>query len=663
MIDHPLTLLIMMLAAAVLVVTVVKRLLHLPPILGYLAVGILMGPHLLDVVAHSPEIEFVAEFGVVFLLFALGLEFSFVQMLAMRREVFLLGGLQVSLATAIVTAILISLGYGAPESLVLGGAFAMSSTAIVVRMLTEQVELGRPHGRYSIGILLFQDIAVVPFLIVISVMAVPDRQPAMQEILIAGLQGIAALILVLAAGRWLVRPLFHEIARSKLAELFTLTVLLVAIGAAWITHLVGMSMALGAFLAGMMIGETEYRHQVQADIRPFRDILLGLFFISIGVQLDLPLLAAEVWVIVLMLLLLIVGKFLLITPLARLCGARREDAVRTGVVLAHGGEFGIALLTLGLQEVMLPPQIAQPLLAAIVVSMVASVFLFRKSANIAAVFSDKTAEDLSDLAHESAATDELSKREHVIVCGYGRVGQNLARLILEHGFEYIALDLDPYRVRSARQAGDPVVYGDSTKPDVLRAVGIEHASVVVISMPDLEQAEQTLQTIKSLRADVPVLIRTRDDTDLDMLLEAGATEVVPETLESSLMLASHLLLLLHVPLSKVLRTVQKVRSQRYKMLRNIFRKESARPIDTTHALREELHSVALPPGAYGVGRKISDLNLEDAEIFITAIRRDGIVGRQPVPETELKQDDVLVLYGTPEALEHGESILLTGWQG
>ena len=493
-------------------------------------------------------------------------------------------------------------------------------------------------------------------------MAVPDSQPALQEILIAALQGIAALILVLAAGRWLVRPLFHEIARSKLAELFTLTVLLVAIGAAWITHLVGMSMALGAFLAGMMIGETEYRHQVKADIRPFRDILLGLFFISIGVQLDLPLLANEVWVIVLLLLLLIIGKFLLIVPLARLCGARLEDAVRTGVVLAHGGEFGIALLTLGLQETMLPPQIAQPLLAAIVVSMVASIILFRKSASIAAAFSDKTVADLSDLAHENAATDELSKREHVVVCGYGRVGQNLARIILEHGFEYIALDLDPFRVRSARQAGDPVVYGDSTKADVLRAVGIEHASVVVISMPDLEQAEQTLQTIKSVRKDVPVLIRTRDDTDLDKLQEAGATEVVPETLEASLMLASHLLLLLNVPLSKVLRTVQNVRSHRYKLLRNIFRKEDARPIDATHALREELHTVALPPGAYGVGRRLADLNLDDAEIFVTAIRRDGIVGRQPVPETELKQDDVLVLYGTPEALEHGESILLTGWQ-
>ena len=206
------------------------------------------------------------------------------------------------------------------------------------------------------------------------------------------------------------------------------------------------------------------------------------------------------------------------------------------------------------------------------------------------------------------------------------------------------------------------MYGDSTKADVLRAVGIDHASVVVISMPDLEQAEQTLQTIKSVRSDVPVLIRTRDDTDLDKLQEAGATEVVPETLEASLMLASHLLLLLNVPLSKVLRTVQNVRSHRYKMLRNIFRKEDARPIDAAHALREELHTVALPPGAYGVGRRLADLNLDDAEIFVTAIRRDGIVGRQPVPETELKQDDVLVLYGTPEALEHGESILLTGWQ-
>ena len=647
-----------LLAGSVLVVLALRRV-NLPPILGYLAVGMALGPAALGVVASAEDSRLLAEFGVVFLLFTLGLEFSLPRMMVMRAEVFLLGSAQVILTALVAGFGGWLLGLTPAGAVVVGGVIAMSSTAIVIKQLTEQLEVGRTHGRLAVGVLLFQDLAIVPFLVLIPALSDAGTSYALLDIAIAMSKGIAAVVIVILAGRFLLRPLFHEIGRARSAELFTLTVLLIVLGAAWATHVAGLSFALGAFLAGMMLAETEYRHQVEMDIRPFRDVLLGLFFITVGMLVDFRTLYEQFALIALLVVLLVLGKAALTTLLSRKLAGNWYDACRSALVTAQGGEFGLALLTLALKDDVLPPAAGEPLLAAIVVSMTLSPLLIRHKARLAALLFGIRERD-ADPVTDDMIVRTVAAREHVLICGFGRVGQNVARILDEENHEYIAMDLDPYRVRSARQAGDPVFYGDAGRPDILEAVGLENASVVVISFSDPLVALRIVRSVREQRPKVPILVRTQDDTFLDELQEAGATAIVPETLEASLTLVSHVLALLGIPAGRISRRMQGIRDHRYSVLRNIFRREDARRIDETHSLREELTTVSLPAGAYAVGERLGELGLREAGISVTALRRDGIVGHQPAADTELKEGDVLVLYGTPEALEQAETLLLWG---
>jgi CPA2 family monovalent cation:H+ antiporter-2 len=636
------------------------RRLRLPLILAFLLVGMAVGPYALGWVMPTETTGALAEFGVVFLLFTLGLEFSLPRMIAMRSEVFGLGGLQVGVTTAVVATIGWACGLAPEVAILLGGAVAMSSTAIVLRQLTEQDELNRTHGRLAFGTLLFQDLAFVPFLALAGVLASAQVSYTALEITFAVLKAAVALVIVLAAGRWLLRPLFHEIASSRTPELFTFTVLFVAIGSSWATHAAGLNFALGAFLAGMMLAETEYRYQVEAGIRPFRDTLLGLFFVTVGMQLDVPGLLRQLPAVIALLAGLLLLKTLIVMLAARPYSGQWFKALRTGIVLSQGGEFGFALLALLLQNRLIAAEITQPFLAAITLSMLLAPMLIRHNKQIARLVLRETGPVQTGLERLDAANKALAAREHVILCGYGRVGQNVARVLEGQGFEFIAMDLDPLRVRTARAAGDAVVYGDAADEGMLQSVGLDRASAVVVTFSDPMRSLAIVRAARSKRPYVPILVRTMDDTQLEQLLAAGATEVVPETLEAALTLVSHALLTLEVPMSRVIRTVGDIRQQRYKMLRSVFRREDAALIDESHTLREELHTVVLPPGAWSIGRTINEVRARGAEVSFTAVRRDGIVGRDPDPEMKLREGDVVVLFGTPEAQEHAEAVLLAG---
>ena len=658
MADHPdlsiLPQLLMLLASSVLVVLLFRRL-RLPPILGYLAVGMLLGPYALNFTSGGFA-PIMAELGVVFLVFTLGLEFSLPRMIAMRREAFLIGGLQVVVTTGAFAAVLWALKVPALTAIMIGGALAMSSTAIVIRQLGEQAELNRTHARIAIGILLFQDLAFVPLLALESALASSDADRGTWEIVESILQAAVALALVLTFLRWLVRPLFHEIGRARSTELFTLATLMVAVGAAWATHAVGLSLALGGFLAGMLLAETEYRHQLETVIRPFRDVLIGLFFITIGTLLDLQLLIRQWWLVLLLLVGLLLAKTIIVTLVARLGTDNSRKALRVGIVMAQGGEFGFALLTLMLSDMLADSAIIQPLLAATVVSMVLSPLLIRHNGRLAELIFPRTTPT------PVPEQDKLAKQhDHVIICGFGRVGQNLARVLDRQGFAYVALDSDPRAVEFARRAGDAVVYGDGTATELLEAVGLESCRVLVLTFAETTASMKIVRSVRELRPELPILVRTQDDTKLEELQQAGATEVVPETLEASLMLASHVLLLLDVPVSRVVKTVGDIRNNRYSMLRRLFRRDDSRMVGEDGDMGgEELHTVVLPPGAYCVGKSLADLKLEGDEVTITAIRRDGILGQQPEAATVLREGDVVILAGTPEALEHGEARLLMG---
>jgi CPA2 family monovalent cation:H+ antiporter-2 len=658
-ITEPLTQVLILLVAAVLVVALARRV-AMPAILGYLVVGMLLGP-LAGVLPDSRAVRALAEIGVVFLLFTLGLEFLWARMLAMRREVFGLGALQLLVVGAAACLAARALDISWLVAIVVGGAVAMSSTAIVLQQLTEQSELNRTHGRLSFAVLLFQDLAFVPLLALATALMQGGSAFTLPVVLRLVFGGLLALVVVLAVGRWLLRPLFYEIAHSRLRELFTLTVLLVVLASAWITQKVGLSMALGAFLSGMMLAETEYRHQVEAAVRPFRELLLGLFFISVGTLLDWRVLYERFFVIMALLLVLLVCKALLTATVTRLFVGNHFRALRTGVVLAGGGEFGLALLTLLLQQrSLLPVQFGQPLVVALVLSMIASPLLIRYNRSVARMVLGERGPPSTELSREEQFKSEIARREHVILCGFGRVGQNIARVLESQGFEYIAVDLDPARIRLARGAGDPVVFGDSADEELLQQIGVANASAVIVTFANPVVSVGIVRAVRRLRADVPVLVRTQDDAGLADLTEAGVTEVVPETFEASLMLVSQVLMLLNVPVSKVVRTVGDIRANRYSTLRNVFRHDGARAVDDSHAFREELRTLVLPPQAWGVGRMLREIRERGAEVAFTAIRRHGITGREPDPEMTLREGDMVVIFGTPEALEHAEAVLLAG---
>ena len=651
------------LLAAVLGV-VACRSLKLPPMLGYLAVGVVIGPHALALAQDSEGVKYLGEFGVVFLMFVIGLEFNLPKLRAMRRHVFGLGLFQVLLTIVLATLASLMFAAMAPtlwhmrwqSALALSGAVAMSSTAIVVKLMAERLELESEHGQRVMGVLLFQDLAVVPLLVLIPALgSTPER--LLLALAVASLKAIALIAIVLTGGQRLMRWWLTLVARRKSQELFVLNLLLVTLGLAWLTELAGLSLALGAFIAGMLISETQYKHQVETDIRPFHDVLLGLFFITIGMLLDWRPVVAQ-WPLVLVLLTLpVLFKLVMITALARALGATAGTALRTGLYLAQAGEFGFVLLTLARENALVPPALLNPILASMVLSMLATPFIILYSNRI--VMKLVSGEWLQQsLQMTTIARKSINANRHVIICGYGRCGQNLARMLEREKIPYMALDLDPDRVRQAAAAGDSVVFGDAARLQALMASGLARASAVVVTYLDVAGALKVLANARAHAPHVPVIVRTQDDQDLAKLQQAGATEVVPEAIEGSLMLASHALALVGVPMRRVLRLVQDQRDARYNLLKGYFHGADD---DTVDALEQErLSTLTLPAGARSIGAALGHLALQALGVRVVSLRRSNGKSVPPEEALALQDHDTLVLSGTPEALALATDKLLKG---
>jgi len=647
--------LVLLLLAATVIAVVVCRMVRLPAILGYLIVGIVVGPNALGWIPDAAAVRTLAEFGVVFLMFSIGLEFSLGQLRAMRRAVFGLGLAQVVLTAAGATALLELLGFGWKAGIALGGALAMSSTAIGSKMLAERMELGTPHGRDVMAILLFQDLAVVAFLIIIPALAQPGAS-LVEALLIASLKAVVVLLVILVFGQRPMRAWFHLVARQRSRELFVLNVLFVTLALAALTQIAGLSFALGAFLAGMLIAETEFRYQVEEDIKPFRDVLLGLFFVTIGMALDLRVVADEIaWVAVLVVVPVIV-KLLVVVALARLFGAPLATSLRTGFYLAQAGEFALVLLSLATISGLVPMNLAQPVLAAMILSML--------GAPLVIAFADPLARRLTAndwLARAAEVTQiavrTMARQDHLIVCGYGRSGQNLVRMLERADIAYLALDSDPQRVREAAADGSSVVYGDARRRETLMSAGLNRARALAITFADTPVALKILHHVQQLRPDLPVIVRTRDDAEIDKLIAAGATEVVPEVLEGSLMLASHSLLLLGVPLNRVLQNIRAVREERYALFRGFFR--GATDVDSSDDDQPRLHTVVLPERAHAAGRTLAELDLAGM-VDVTGVRRRSARSVSPQADWRFEPGDAVVLLGRPADIALAEQRLLEG---
>ncbi len=658
---NPLQPVLILLAIAVLAV-VVFRLLRLPPMLGYLLAGVSIGPHALGWISDNEETRHLAEFGVVFLMFSIGLEFSLTKLIAMKRIVFGFGTAQVviTILAVIVIAWLLQLDWRI--GLVLGGALAMSSTAIVSKMLAERAELNTSHGRQIIGVLLFQDLAVIPLLIIIPALRAEvdaDTNDFSTMLTIAIVKIVIALTFILFIGQKLMRPWFHLVARQKSSELFVLNVLLITLGLAWMTESAGLSLALGAFLAGMLISETEYRYQVEDDIKPFRDVLLGLFFVTIGMLLDMQVLIENFFWVFVILITLIVFKIIVITGLSRLFGAESNVAIRTGLSLAQGGEFGFILLAQASAVGLMENSILQPVLAAMVLSMFVAPFLIEYSEPMIQRFYG------SDWMHRamqitSIATQTMVTQNHVIVCGYGRSGQSIARIFEQEAIPFVALDLDPQRIHEATSAGESVVYGDAARREVLIAAGLMRARVLVVSYSNTISTLKILKHVQELRPELSVVVRTRDDSDIDLLKDAGATEVVAEIMEGSLMLASHALMFVDISTGRILRRIREIREQRYSLLRGFYHGLTDETENDHERLFPRLLTIMMTPDAAAINKTLRDLDLASLAVEVTAVRRRSIRGLMPTGETRLEAGDVIVLRGTQDNLAAAEIKLLQG---
>lgn len=652
---------IILLAIAVIAV-VLFRLLRMPPMLGYLLAGVIIGPHALGWIPDNDETRHLAEFGVVFLMFSIGLEFSLPKLKTMKRIVFGFGTSQVVICILLVMAIAWFLQLDWRVGFALGGALAMSSTAIVIKMLSERVELNTPHGRQVIGVLLFQDLAVIPLLIIIPALAITvdsDTADYGNMLAIAVLKALGVLTLILFFGQRLMRPWFHLVAHQKSSELFVLNVLLITLGLAWLTEFAGLSLALGAFLAGMLISETEYRYQVEDDIKPFRDILLGLFFITIGMLLDMQVVIENfVWVMVILITLIVV-KVVLIYGLCRLFGAESNIAAGTGLYLAQGGEFGFVLLALASGSGLIDNATLQPTLAAIVLSMFLAPFIIENSERIVQRFY-ASEWMIRAMQITSIAAQTMAEQNHVIICGYGRSGQNLSRILEQESIPFIALDLDPKRIQEARIAGESVVYGDAARKEVLVAAGLQRAKVLVVSYADTVSALKILNHVRTLRPELTVVVRTRDDSDLDVLKLAGATEVVADIQESSLMLASHAMMFMNISTGRILRRIRQTREERYSLFRGFYFGDTDEIEENNEKILPRLLTLTIEPNTAAVDKTLGELKLANLSVEVTAVRRRNIRGLLPSEETRLAVGDVIVLRGTQENLAAAEIRLIQG---
>jgi CPA2 family monovalent cation:H+ antiporter-2 len=646
---------LLLLVSSVLVVALFRAF-KLPAMLAYILVGLLLGPKSFGFLPDTEANRQLAEFGIVFLMFSIGLEFSLGQLYAMRRIVLGIGSLQVLITMGAIMLVCLSFGLDWKAALVVSGALTMSSTAIVSKLLVERLDLNARHGRIAIGVLLFQDLAVVPLLVLIPAIASPTGSLA-YTLGIAFLKAAVMLSLLFFFGKNLMNRWFGIVARQRSRELFVMNVLMVTMVLAYATKVAGLSYALGAFIAGMLISETRFRYQVESDIAAFRDILMGLFFITIGMLLDFNNLGGNLSGILLVMVGLIIFKSLVVALLSRFFRYEPGVAVRAGVTLAQAGEFSFVVFSLGMENGLISNDLLQVVLAASLLSMFLAPFIIQHNLQIAEFFSRSYTRNRKNQIEGIESVGKQLK-DHVIICGFGRSGQYLSRFLKEEKFPFIALDIDPARVQEAASAGENVMYGDAGKRLVLDAAGAARAKALIISYDDPPSAIKILHLVNDYFPNLPVVVRTVDDTNMERFRDAGASEVVPEVLEGSLMLASHALVLLGVPLNRVVKRIRLFREERYKMFKGFFHGISDGDEAVERAV-PRLHSLPVNALAYCIGKPLKDIYFGLCKAEITAVRRDAHP-EEVSPDFVFREGDVVVILAKPHDLVLAERILLTG---
>lgn len=637
--------LVVLLAAALPIVFVFQRL-NVPTVVGFLIAGIIIGPHGVGLIAATGEVDSLAELGLILLLFVVGLELSFAQLVRLRRVIVWSGLLQVVVTTGLATAAARAVGLPATQALVIGFLVVHSSSAIVLKVLTEQGEVDAPHGRLAIGIALMQDLALIPMVLLIRLLAVPGNDSALALVVVLA-KSAGAVVLIVYSARVLMPTLLHQIVRLRSRELFTGAIVLFSVGTAWLASQLGLSLAIGALLAGLVISESEYSHQAVADILPFRDTFNAVFFISIGMLVRVDFLAAHLPAVLAIAGVIVVAKLAVLLAVILPFYRSLRVAMLTALSLAGVGELAFVLARFALPLGVLSTDQYDGFVAIAVLTMVAAPFLMRAAPGIA-----ERVHALIGATEAAEPTAAVTLANHVLIIGYGLNGENLAHVLRQTGVPYVILELNPDTVALAREHGEPIRYGDATRPEVLRAANVAGAHVLVVAISDPVATRRIVALTRQANARVPIIVRTRYVAEIEELLRLGATEVIPEEFETSVEIFAHVLRRLRVPRNVIMLQVDLIRRQGYRMLRGL-----QLPRQTLDQLGDILaatttETVLLPKASPAAGGSIATLRLRRTTgATIIAVVRHGKPFTNPDPSFALQAGDILVLLGSHAQLD------------
>ena len=625
--------------------------LRVPAIVGYLLTGIVLGPYGLGMIQAVHEVEIFAEIGVVLLLFTIGIEFSLERLLQIKKAVLVGGTLQVGLTSLVGFWLAWHFGVArdAGEAVFIGFLMALSSTAIVLKMLQERAEIDSPHGRTALGILIFQDIAIVPMILITPLLAgVTGQQDHSILSLLLKSAGIIALVMV--AAKWAVPYLLHQIARTRNHELFLLAVVVICFGVAWLTSAAGLSLALGAFLAGLIISESEYSHHALGNILPFKDVFTTFFFVSIGMMLNISFLWQQLGIILALVVLALLLKIVIGAVIPLILGFPLRVGILVGFALSQIGEFSFILSRVGLENGLLSGDINQRFLAVTILSMASTPFMLLLAPHAAnAVQRLPLPQWMRTGIKPPAEERPVELEDHLVIIGFGINGRNVARAAREAGIPYVIIEMNPETVRSEQARGEPIFYGDATRETTLKHARLEAARVVVIAINDPTATRRITEAARRLNPKAHLIVRTRYVQEVQPLYELGANEVIPEEFETSVEIFARVLHKFYIPRDQIEALVARVRADGYEMFRSLTPAAESVSRVKVHFPDMDISAFRLHADSPFVGRTLAGIDLRRKfGISVVAIERDSQIITNPDAEMVLKAGDILYILGPPQ---------------
>ncbi len=621
----------------------------LPAIVGFLITGILAGPHGFGLIEAVHDVEIMSEIGVVLLLFTIGLEFSIKDLLKIKKSILLGGSVQVFLTILTFFLISLKIGQTLSQSIFTGFLISLSSTAIVLKLLHERAEIDSPHGRTSLGVLIFQDIVIVPMMLLTPLLAGVEGNLS-ESLFILMIKVVAILLLVMASAKWLVPVILYQITRTRNRELFLLSIIVICLAVAGLTYSMGLSLALGAFLAGLIISESEYSYHALGNILPFRDVFISFFFVSIGMLLNLDFLFRNIGMILLITLGVLALKTIIAGFTTYILGYPLRTILLVGFALSQVGEFSFVLSKTGLEYGLFQGNIYQLFLAVSVLTMVSTPFIISLSPRIADVAMRlPLPEKLKSGLHPVQAPNDLTEKDHLIVIGFGINGRNVTRAAKTAGVPYVIIEMNPETVRVEKNKGEPIFYGDATHDAVLEHAGIHDARIIVIAIADAAATRKVISLARRLNRNIHIIARTRFLQEMEPLYELGADEVIPEEFETSVEIFTRVLVKYLIPKDEIERFISEVRSGGYHMFRSLSQ-EASSCSDLRHCLPDiEINTLRIGEKSPIVGKTLSETEMRKKYgVTILAIRRDGKTISNPDVDIEFVEGDILFAIGTPD---------------